>query len=73
MTVSEIKEKLAPLNNRGAWNRGVKEYAIELLDGLEEGLENGLHGFQNPVAAQAANKGGGHPAALSWQHLWLSC
>ena len=41
MTVSEIKEKLEPLNNRGAWNRGVKEYAIELLDGLEEGLENG--------------------------------
>ena len=41
MTVSEIKEKLAPLNNRGAWNRGVKEYAIELLDGLEEGLECG--------------------------------
>ena len=29
--------------------------------------------LQNPVAAQAANKGGGHPAALSWQHLWLSC
>ena len=41
MTVSEIKEKLEPLNNRGAWNRGVKEYAIELLDGLEEGLEHG--------------------------------
>lgn len=41
MTVPEIKEKLAPLNNRGAWNRGVKEYAIELLDGLEEGLEHG--------------------------------
>ena len=41
MTVSEIKEKLEPLNNRGAWNRGVQEYAIELLDGLEEGLEHG--------------------------------
>ena len=30
-----------------------------------------MHGFKNPVAAQA-EKGGGHLAALSWQNLWLS-
>ena len=28
-------------------------------------LDMWSYGFQNPVAAQAANKGGGHPAALS--------
>ena len=28
-----------------------------------------VHGFQTLVAAQAAKKGGGHLAALSWQNL----
>ena len=28
--------------------------------------------FQTLMAAQAAKKGGGHLAALSWQNLWLS-
>ena len=27
--------------NRSAWKRGVKEYAYELLETLEEGVENG--------------------------------
>ena len=40
--------------------------------GLWGPLDAGKRGFQTLVAAQAAKKGGGHLAALSWQNLWLS-
>ena len=49
-------------------------HLMRRVDSLEKTLMlGGIGGRQNPVAAQAANKGGGHPADLSWQHLWLSC
>ena len=56
---NEILEKsISPVS----WN--VKDDFLDEYTPLMEKVEN---------AAQAANKGGGHPAALSWQHLWLSC
>lgn len=35
-TTEEIKAELENRRDRSAWNKGVNEYAIELLEGLEE-------------------------------------
>ena len=59
MSLSEPRELVV---DREAWHAAVLGVAM-----------CGTQLSDCPVAAQAANKGGGHPAALSWQHLWLSC
>jgi hypothetical protein len=40
-TVNEIREAIEAKNTRSAWSRGVKEYAMELLDELEEAISGG--------------------------------
>ena len=40
--------------------------------GYSGGDDVNLWSDKHLVAAQAAKKGGGHLAALSWQNLWLS-
>ena len=60
----EAQKILSQLRQRGSYT---------VIDKVTVGLNIKHDTYENPVAAQAANKGGGHPAALSWQHLWLSC
>lgn len=46
MTIKELKKVIANEKARSAWGRGVKEYALELLEELEEkhGGEHEVHG-----------------------------
>jgi hypothetical protein len=42
--MKEVKEIVTAIETkkvRSAWNKGVKEYALELLEGLQEGIEGG--------------------------------
>jgi hypothetical protein len=41
MKISEIKEAINQKKTRSAWGRGVKEYALELVETLEEGIIGG--------------------------------
>jgi hypothetical protein len=38
-TIKEIKQAIEQKKTRSAWDNGVKEYALELLEKFEEGLE----------------------------------
>lgn len=44
-SIEEIRAALEARNERSAWNRGVRAYAAELLEELEERISNG---YQNP-------------------------
>jgi hypothetical protein len=46
MKISEIKEAINQKKTRSAWGRGVREYALELLDQVEEnqGIDYELYG-----------------------------
>jgi len=38
MTTHELREAVAATRTRSAWDRGVKVYAFELVDSIEEGM-----------------------------------
>ena len=44
MTIRKIRETIEIKPTRSAWDNGVKAYALELLDGLQEDIE---HGWQD--------------------------
>lgn len=58
-TVNEIREAIEAKSARSAWSRGVKEYAMELLDDLEEAISGGYFDAEDIEA----------PALLSRQLL----
>ena len=39
ITKNDIIQKIESTNPRSAWDKGVKNYAIDLVDGMEEGQE----------------------------------
>lgn len=39
--VQAMREKLEARRDRSAWDRGVTNYALDLLDGLEESIDGG--------------------------------
>lgn len=39
MTVHELREAVSATRARSAWARGVKMYALDLVDSIEEGME----------------------------------
>lgn len=44
-TYTEVFEMLKNKKDRSAWNRGVNEYALELLETLDESIERSLIAF----------------------------
>lgn len=40
-TIEELREAIKNQPARSAWKRGVKEYALELVDGLQEAISGG--------------------------------
>ena len=44
MTIRKLRESIESKPAHSAWERGVKVYALELLDGLQEDIE---HGWQD--------------------------
>ena len=41
LSIEKIRETIENKPARSAWNKGKKAYALELLEGLEEGIEGG--------------------------------
>ena len=41
MTIRKIRETIENKSARSAWNRGVKSYAVDLLDELAENIQGG--------------------------------
>lgn len=41
MKISEIREAINQKKTRSAWDKGVKEYALELVETLQEGISGG--------------------------------
>ena len=55
MTINELKQAIAKETPRSAWSRGVKMYAAELLDELEEATKGGYFAAEN-ITDRAALK-----------------
>ena len=50
--IDKIREIVKNKPNRSAWGKGVKAYAMELLDGLQEDIE---HGWQSMESLASPN------------------
>lgn len=67
VTLQEVREAIEHRKNRSAWNRGVKEYALELCETLKESIEGGYIcdiDHMTPVMLENALLNG----AKDWQH-----
>ena len=69
-TISEIRTAIENEKTRSAWSKGVKEYALELLEELEEAIKSGYFSAEN-IADRAAMKkqllnGADDWSAYSW-------
>ena len=71
--VEKIRETIENKPTRSAWGRGVKVYALELLESLEEGIEGGYidpEDLDSPVLLKKAMLNG----AADWeQYSWGGC
>lgn len=45
MTIRKLRASIESKPARSAWDRGVKAYALELVDGLQEDIEHGWQGY----------------------------
>ena len=45
MTIRKIRETIENKPTRSAWENGVKAYALELVDGLQDDMEHGWQGM----------------------------
>lgn len=72
-TTTEIKNHILTQKEKSAWKRGVKKYAFELLENLEEQIENGYltnEIFESPKLLNKAMLNG----AENWnQYSWGGC
>lgn len=72
-TTMEIKNYILTQKERSAWKKGVKEYAFELLENLDEQIENGYltnEIFESPKLLDKAMLNG----AENWnQYSWGGC
>ena len=73
LTIEKIRETIENKPARSAWNRGVKVYAMELLESLEEGI-NGSYidpaDLESPALLKKALLNG----AADWaQYSWGGC
>lgn len=73
LTIKAIREALEATKTRSAWKRGVKVYALEMLDGLEEAIDGGYfdrEDLEAPRMVKRALLNG----ADSWdQYSWGGC
>lgn len=73
MTVQEIRERINSKKLRSAWDRGVLQYAGELLDQLEEAIEDGDF-YQEDLNAPKVLEQGLLNGASSWGgYSWGGC
>lgn len=70
-TINDIKMELEKRNDRSAWNQGVTEYALDLLDALEENREyESKDMYVHPIEVESELLNG----AKDWaQYSWGGC
>ena len=72
-TIEAIRESIANETQRSAWNKGVNEYAFELLDSLEEAIEGGYFAEED-IASPAMLRSALLNGAADWNHYsWGGC
>lgn len=73
MTIRKIRETIENKSARSAWNRGVKSYAVDLLDELAENIQGGYidpADLESPALLKKALLNG----AADWnQYSWGGC
>jgi hypothetical protein len=73
MTINELKQAIANEKPRSAWGRGVKEYAEELSEELEEAIQGGYFA-EDKLTDRAALKAQLLNGADSWsQYSYGGC
>lgn len=70
-TINEIRAELNQQNPRSAWSRGVREYALELLESIEDGRKyNGADMHVHPLEVENDALNG----ATDWEeYSWGGC
>ena len=73
MTINNIRTVIESQKTRNAWSRGVKAYALELIDELEEAIDHGYfdaNDLESPKLLERQLLNG----ATSWdQYSWGGC
>ena len=73
LNIEKIRETIENKPTRSAWGRGVKSYAVDLLDELAENIQSGYidpEDLGSPVLLTKAMLNG----AADWgQHSWGGC
>ena len=73
LTIEKIREAIENKPTRSAWSRGVKSYAVELLDELAENIQGGYidpEDLDSPALLKKALLNG----AADWnQYSWGGC
>lgn len=71
--IEKMKKALLKEKTRSAWGRGVKEYAAELIEGLDENINGGYFAAED-IAAPLMLKRQLLNGATDWlQYSWGGC
>lgn len=71
--IDTARAKIAFTRARSAWNQGVKDYAAELLDGLNEAIEGGYMEPDDLTAPRMVEKAMLNGASDWSQYSWGGC
>lgn len=73
MTVNNIREAINNHSARSAWDKGVKLYALELIDQLEESIDDSYF-YEDDLAAPRVLSRGLLNGAQNWsEYSWGGC
>lgn len=72
-TIKNIRKSLEASKARSAWDKGVKVYAIELLDGLEEAIDGGYFDIEDLAAPRILDKQLLNGASDWKEYSWGGC
>lgn len=73
MTINKVRENIEAMPARSAWERGVKLYAYDLIDSLDEAISGGYF-YADDLAAPKLVERALLNGADSWaQYSWGGC
>lgn len=73
MTINELITATQDAKTRSAWSRGVKTYALELLENLEEAISGGYFSEEDLTSPKLLEKALLNGAADWSQYSWGGC
>jgi len=71
--IGQIKANIEQSKGRSAWDRGVKEYAFELVEELEEAIDGGYFDISDLAAPKMVEKALLNGAEDWNQYSWGGC